>query len=88
VRVWIVEADGVPVGVVRLDSNDEVSIEIDPDHRRKGYGGFALAEVCKRARGRVKANVDSMNTDARMAFEHAGFKEHSDVVFYVWRPDK
>jgi len=86
VRVWIVEADGVPVGVVRLDSNDELSIEIAPEHRGKGYGPQAIRWACAQAEGRVKANIDASNIAARGAFLDAGFQERPDVKFYLWKP--
>lgn len=85
VKVWIVEAGGVPVGVVRLDSNDELSVEIDPEHRGLGYGTLAILAACARAEGRVKACVDQTNLHARGAFLKAGFVERPDVKFYLYR---
>ncbi len=86
VQIWIVEVDGVPVGVVRLDSNDELSVEIAPEHRGKGYGVEAIQLACAQAKGRVKACVDESNDAARRAFVKAGFVKRPDVLFYLWRP--
>jgi RimJ/RimL family protein N-acetyltransferase len=86
VTIWIVEVDDAPVGVVRLDSNDEISIEIAPAHRDKGYGTDALKGAVFNHRGRVKANVDWSNIRAQDAFEKAGFEHRTDVFFYLWKP--
>ena len=86
VHIWIVEVDGIPVGVVRLDSNDELSIEIAPNQRGKGLGTEAIEKACELAPGRVKANVDWTNREARKAFTAAGFVERPDVIFFLYRP--
>lgn len=86
VRIWIVEDEGRAVGVIRLDSNDELSVEIDPRYRGMGYGTEAIRWACAQAEGRVKACVDSSNDAARRAFLKAGFKHRPDVDFYIWRP--
>jgi RimJ/RimL family protein N-acetyltransferase len=86
VTIWIVEADNAPVGVVRLDSNDELSVEIAPEHRGEGYGVEAIQAACAQAKGRVKACVDATNERARTAFLKAGFAQRDDVIFYLWRP--
>lgn len=86
VRIWIVEEEETPIGVVRLDSNDEISVEIDPEWRGQGYGTKAIMWACQHATGRVKACVDATNVEARMAFEKAGFEARPDVIFYLYRP--
>lgn len=89
VRIWIAEIDGLlgagAVGVVRLDSNDELSVEIDPGWRGLGYGTEAIQLACEQAEGRVKACVDGSNEAARRAFLNAGFQHREDVEFYLWR---
>lgn len=87
VRIWIIEEEETPVGVVRLDSNDELSVEIAPEWRGKGYGTKAIQWACRQAQGRVKACVDVSNYHAARAFRKAGFEMRPDVDFYLWRPE-
>lgn len=87
VRIWVAEhADtGVPVGVVRLDSNDELSVEVDAAYRGHGYGTRLIQWACDHAPGRVKACVDATNEPAARAFHKAGFHHRPDVHFYLWK---
>lgn len=85
VDLWIVEMPHRgPVGQVRCDSNGEISISIDKDHRRRGYALRALklaTELAFKKHGRVKACVDASNLPALELFEKAGYVR-KDVVFF------
>lgn len=37
-RLWIAEADGVPLGVVRVRLRGNIDFTVAPEHRRKGVG--------------------------------------------------
>ena len=75
-----------PVGMVRIDSNGEVSVSIDPAHRKQGYGTKLLREACRvTSQSRLKASVDEGNLAARRLFEKAGFTPRPDVLFYLKR---
>lgn len=80
-RIYIVQADGVDAGVIRLDlNNDEATVNINlaPEWRRKGIGILALRALCHEAFGRLglkrlTAEVKADNTASRIAFERGGF---------------
>jgi len=86
IRVWVCEIDGIPIGTVNLNSSDEISVYIASDQRGKGLGTEAIEHACALAKGRVKANVDWTNREARKAFTAAGFVERPDVIFFLYRP--
>lgn len=85
VRIWIVEDHGTPIGVIRLDSNDELSVEIAPEWRGMGFGTKAIVFACSQAEERVKACVDGSNEAALKSFAKAGFVLRPDVDFLIWR---
>lgn len=86
VRIWVIREGDIPVGVIRLDSNDEISVQIEDQFRGCGYGVAAIQAACQHATGRVKACVDHSNKEAAAAFEKAGFVRRPDVDFYLWKP--
>lgn len=86
VRIWVVETDNRPIGVIRLDSNDELTVQIDQAWRNIGYGTRAAKWACEHADGRVKANIDAANLPALRAAEKARFALRDDVRFLLWRP--
>lgn len=84
-RLYVLEADGLPVGYVRYDGaqpdywNPEVSVAVAPLHQRKGYAlaglratmAPALAELGGPA---LVARVKTDNAASRGLFERAGFR--------------
>ena len=80
-KIFIVLADGVDAGMVRLDIEDRdatVSIIIAPEWRSRGLGRRALGSLSREAFGslalaRLDAVVKRENVASRLAFERAGF---------------
>ena len=90
-RLWIVQADGVDVGQLRLDIDDgvgTVSLGIAPDHRGHGLARAALGAVQQALRGdmqitRLHADVRRDNVASRRVFERAGFTTLGDTGDFV-----
>ena len=80
-KLFIVSADGVDAGMVRLDIQDRdaaVSVNIAPEWRGRGVGPRALGCLSREAFGplgllRMSAVVKRENAASRIAFERAGF---------------
>ena len=80
-KLFIVSADGVDAGMVRLDIQDRdaaVSVNIAPEWRGCGVGLRALGSLSREAFGplgllRMSAVVKRENAASRIAFERAGF---------------
>ena len=80
-RIYIVVADGVDAGTVRLDlghGEARVSINLALERRGQGIGARALRAACREAFGplglhRLTAQVRLENHASRIAFERAGF---------------
>jgi RimJ/RimL family protein N-acetyltransferase len=70
------EVEGEKVGMVRFDHGDEteVSINVNPAHRSRGYGYSLLSEAVKRADGDVWAEIKAENAASRRLFERVGFE--------------
>lgn len=89
VRLWVAEVDGVPVGDARLDSSGEVTFNVLPEHRRRGFGTQVLREATRRAVEedgwtRVRAVVDDANTASVSTLHKAGYRHRPDVLFFRW----
>jgi len=93
-RKMLIILDGcMAIGVLRLDLRDadrlEVSINLAPEARNRGYGTSALQEICQpvkkwfpRAR-LVEARIKSNNAASIRVFAKAGFqfqKREGDVI--------
>jgi len=80
-RIYIVQADGVDAGAMRLDlaaGEAMVNINLAPEWRGRGIGSRALRALCREAfgplgLGRLTARVKADNAASRAAFEQAGF---------------
>jgi RimJ/RimL family protein N-acetyltransferase len=80
-RIWILEADGVPAGQIRVErtgSDAKISFSVDRTMRRRGVGRRLLAmagPVACRELGvrRLVGFVKAENTASQRAFEEAGF---------------
>ncbi len=89
-RLWIIESDETPCGIVRLDRELRgvsgvgiVSIALNPKARGRGLGPRALAEACRRyvsetGDSRVEALILPENTNSIRAFLRAGFVHRQD----------
>lgn len=85
-KIMMVCADGVRVGVVRLDSitdsSAEVSIYIEPDNYCKGYARRAIDLLVKKYGGlELLAFIDKKNIASRKLFEGSGFLKVSNNHF-------
>lgn len=88
---WIGEADGRPIGFVRLDpaGDDamEVSIALAPEARGQGLGAPLLSAGLTAARERgvrqVTAVIRRDNTPSRRIFARCGFVELGETVGLV-----
>ena len=95
-RVFVVEADGVAAGTVRLDRagrEASVSISVAPEWRGRGVGTEALRLLCRAEAGeagleRLVARVKPGNPASRAAFARAGFAvvEDDDPVLMARGP--
>lgn len=88
---WIVEESGVSIGVVRLDAGDpaRISIALEPSARGRGVGRRAITQACRRAGGRIVAEIAFANHASRACFEACGFVAIGDrdaLVTYHWSP--
>ncbi len=80
-RIYIVVADGVDAGTVRLDLGQgeaRVSINLALERRGQGIGARALRAACREAFGplglhHLTAQIRPENDASRIAFERAGF---------------
>ena len=61
---------------LRFDRGDEteVSINVNPFHRSKGYGYSLLVQATAGVRGDVWAEIIAENTASRRLFERVGFE--------------
>lgn len=87
--VFVIEADGVPVGDFWLAERDDTmqpclfvyDVRLEEAHRGRGYGKAAmlLAEEEARRRGldRVALNVFGRNTVARHLYQTLGYEENA-----------
>lgn len=69
------EADDQKVGLVRFDLEDvaEVSINVNPDLRGRGYGQALLLAAMSGVDGDVWAEIREENLASQRIFEQAGF---------------
>ena len=88
--VWDVVADGVRVGALWIGPHPQnpdgkswwvYDIEIDAEHRRRGYARAALQlgeeEVRRLGGTTLGLNVFGYNTDARTLYDSLGYSVHS-----------
>lgn len=87
---WIVEEDGTPVGVLRVDGSPQrVSIALAPEARGRGVGRRAIAAITAAWCGPLVAEVARTNAPSRACFEACGFvlaHEDADFLTYHWSP--
>lgn len=85
-RILIMEdSSGVPIGTIRSDTNpeneEELSWNISPDHRGKGFGGLMLSLFFKNAQGKFVAKIKKENIASIKIAESNGFAYHSPGVY-------
>jgi RimJ/RimL family protein N-acetyltransferase len=87
--MWIVESDGVPVGVVRVDPGADrearISIALARGARGRGIGKHAITAACASWHGAVVAQIRTDNQPSRACFEACGFSAVAvvgDIVVY------
>lgn len=86
VQIWVARHDNMPVGVVRCDSNGELSYSVDPSFRGRGLGTEMVKEAMRLApHSRLKACVDEGNQGGARVLLAAGWEYRPDVEFYLWR---
>jgi UDP-2,4-diacetamido-2,4,6-trideoxy-beta-L-altropyranose hydrolase len=79
-RIAIAEMDGLQVGVIRFDWNDEhesyeISFTVAPQHRRKGLGFRIVQQETQRLSNvRLLAKVKVANIGSRRIFDRLGFR--------------
>lgn len=95
-RAWyLIEADGVFVGMVFFSRRNEIGIRIFRAHHRKGHGKWAIAEivrlwtkeVAKSGRPSVQraafiANINPGNAASQETFKALGFK-HAQSTYVL-----
>ncbi len=99
-RMWIVEADGAPVGVVRIeragadDPTGRIAIALAAEARGHGVGRAAIAAACVADGGPVIADIQPDNHASRACFAAVGFAPCAEpgadaptarTVRYLWR---
>ena len=96
--MWVIEADGTDVGVVRIDFRKldvgVVSIALESSARGRGIGRNALARACARALALrpdepLEARIADTNQVSARCFESCGFRwaraeHHADRTFNVY----
>lgn len=93
----VVEYCGYPVAMVRLDPIlevdppdhypvYEVSVIVDPKHRRGGFGKIAINSIWGKGRnGQVIAFIDEKNTGSIALFKSCGYNEggNDKIISYI-----
>jgi UDP-2,4-diacetamido-2,4,6-trideoxy-beta-L-altropyranose hydrolase len=77
--ILIGEVGGEKVGMVRFDhgAGTEVSININPAHRSRGYGYALLLAATRAVPGELWAEIKDQNLASQRLFERVGFRRHS-----------
>lgn len=83
-----VDGRAVAVGALNLPERDNLhyawlSVDVHPDHRRRGYGTAVLEHLLERAReaGRTTAGIEGWESEATCAFAaRHGFEKKSQAI--------
>lgn len=92
--MWIVEENGEPVGVLRIDRHDHrdeprISIALAPAARGRAIGRRALVLACARWAAPVTAEIHESNAASRACFAACGFSrvgKRDAFDLYRWSP--
>lgn len=90
-RMWIIEENAQPVGVVRIDARAQarISIALAAEAQGRGIGRRAVALACAQWAQPVIAEVHESNTASHACFAASGFHRvgRRDVFdLYQWSP--
>lgn len=93
VRMLIAEEGGIPVGMVRIDEENNGNLLtwlVAPEHRRRGYG-YAVARAAVDATpGRIKTEIAATNIPAIKIAKAAGLAKSrvvNGIAYYELEPD-
>lgn len=98
-RVWyLIEAEGVFVGMISLSRRNEIGIRIFQEHQRKGHGSWAIRELVEKwgcevansgrpsvQRAAFIANINPANAASKALFAALGF-HHAQDTFVLDMP--
>ncbi len=89
--MWIVEENGSPVGVLRIDAGAQarISIALAPATHGRAIGRRALALACARWAAPITAEIHESNTASRACFTATGFRrvgKRDAFDLYLWSP--
>jgi len=86
-KIYVAEnAAGEKIGMIRMDiangGNVEISINLAPEMRGKGYGKAIISEACRQRKGSrfFVARAKEMNHASVKVFEKAGFVKLFDYL--------
>jgi L-amino acid N-acyltransferase YncA len=92
--IWVIEEDGVAVGVVRLDvaatGFTRISIALEASARGRGIGKAAVVAACRARHVPMLAEIFADNLASRGCFEACGFRsvvECDGLMTYHWDPE-
>jgi len=92
-RMWIVEEDGIPAGVVRIDRitslASAISVVVAPEARGRGLGRRAIALACTHWERPLLAEIHPTNVASQTCFASCGFVTagmHEEFLRYLWLP--
>ncbi|MEX1827417.1 acetyltransferase [Luteibacter sp. CQ10] len=71
-EVWVLEADGQPIGFMGLDGTKLEALFIDPPYAGKG-GGSRLLEHARSRKGALTVDVNEQNPQALGFYRAKGF---------------
>jgi len=86
-KFYIFYLDYEPIGVVRLEQNEQmiIGVTIAPEFRGKGLGSEIIKQGCleywKENDSDILAYIKKENLTSKRSFEKAGFTLHSDICF-------
>ena len=90
--MWIIEGDGQPVGVVRVDQIDgaaRMTVALSLVARGRGIGRRAITAATRTWGLPVSASMPRANVASRACFEACGFQPAGttgDFEHYQWSP--
>src|SRR5262249_2384207 len=92
--MWVIEEDGAPVGVVRVDTQasglGQLSIALAAGARGRGIGRAAVTTACRLWGRQIVAAIFADNLASRACFEACGFHsvvEADGLLTYYWDPE-